>query len=551
MQTGDMTRRHVGWEADVNMSTVLLGSARSRNPRLVAPLTIAAGSRFLRRLLVGLDAVGLTLAWSTVLLLAPANPRAAVDSAVVTIVLVLGSLIVFDVVGLYLARVCHLRSVEYVRLARSLLIVGFVALGFVAGTGTFLAPREIVLGSFLALVLVSVLRSGYRSWLTGRRRAGSYLRSVLLVGAATECAQLAALLREQPEIGYRAIAVVGDERDARFNGLHDEWAGDLSEGLAVVAETGVTGAIVCGADLRSSDLNTIVQDLLHAGVHVQLSSGLHGVGVGRLRPSPLAYEPYFYVEPVTLAGWQLATKRAIDVVLSVALLALTAPLLGLTALGVKLQDRGPVLFKQLRVGRDGATFVLYKFRTMHDGAQDVLIDLIQLDARDGPLTKIPQDPRVTPLGRILRATSIDELPQLWNVLNGTMSLVGPRPALPDEVAKFDAELRAREAVPPGITGLWQVEGRDNPSFGAYRRFDLFYLENWSVSLDIVILLSTVEAVITRVFRGLLHLDQDIQLAPPEVRDPNRQEARRRDRRPSEAPSSVAVATEQKAMGARS
>ena len=135
------------------MSTVLLGSTRSRNPGPVAPLTIAAGSRFLRRLLVGLDAVGLTLAWSTVLLLAPANPRAAVDSAVVTIALVLGSLVVFEVLGLYRARVCHLRSVEYVRVGRSCLIVGLVGLGFVAGTGTFVAPREIVPVSYTHLTL--------------------------------------------------------------------------------------------------------------------------------------------------------------------------------------------------------------------------------------------------------------------------------------------------------------------------------------------------------------------------------------------------------------
>ncbi len=262
-------------------------------------------------------------------------------------------------------------------------------------------------------------------------------------------------------------------------------------------------------------------ELLHAGAHVQLSSGLHGVDVGRLRPSPLAHEPFFYVEPVTLAAWQLVTKRAIDIVLASVMLTLALPVLGLAALGIKLHDRGPVLFKQWRVGRDGAPFLFYKLRTMREGAEHETDDLLGLNVRDGPLTKFPHDPRVTTLGRILRATSIDELPQLWNVLNGTMSLVGPRPALPDEVAHFDVELRARESVRPGITGLWQVEGRDNPSFAAYRRFDLFYLENWSVTLDLMILLATVESVIARLFRGLRHLDEDIPLAPPEVPDPAR------------------------------
>jgi lipopolysaccharide/colanic/teichoic acid biosynthesis glycosyltransferase len=233
----------------------------------------------------------------------------------------------------------------------------------------------------------------------------------------------------------------------------------------------------------------------------------------------LAYEPLFYVEQVTLASWQLRVKRAIDFSLSLLILAMTAPVLAFAALGIKLQDRGPVLFKQIRVGRNGAPFVLYKLRTMRQNAEREMVDLLALNVRKGPLTKLSHDPRVTVLGRVLRATSIDELPQLWNVLNGTMSLVGPRPALPDEVAHFDAELRARESVWPGITGLWQVEGRDNPSFAAYRRFDLFYLQNWSVALDLMILLGTVESVIVRVFRSLLHRGEEISLAPAEVQDP--------------------------------
>jgi lipopolysaccharide/colanic/teichoic acid biosynthesis glycosyltransferase len=201
------------------------------------------------------------------------------------------------------------------------------------------------------------------------------------------------------------------------------------------------------------------------------------------------------------------------------MLILMLPLLALAALGIKLQDLGPVMFKQCRVGRNGAPFVLYKLRTMREGAEGEMADLLDLNARDGPLTKFSHDPRVTVFGRVLRATSIDELPQLWNVLNGTMSLVGPRPALADEVAHFDVELRARESVRPGITGLWQVEGRDNPSFAAYRRFDLFYLQNWSVALDLMILLGTAESVVTRILRAALHLGGEIQVAPPLVTNP--------------------------------
>jgi lipopolysaccharide/colanic/teichoic acid biosynthesis glycosyltransferase len=279
-------------------------------------------------------------------------------------------------------------------------------------------------------------------------------------------------------------------------------------------------------DIRASEVNRAVQDLLDARAHVQLSSGLHGVAVGRLRPAPLAHEALFYVEPVKLASWKLATKRGIDLVIASLLLVLTSPFLALAAIGIKLQDGGSVLFRQQRIGRNGAAFTLYKLRTMHEGAEHDMGRLIDLNARDGPLVKIPNDPRATRFGRMLRATSIDELPQLWNVLNGTMSLVGPRPALPDEVVHFDSELRAREAVLPGITGLWQVEGRDNPSFAAYRRFDLFYLQNWSVALDLMILLGTVESVVTRIFRSFFRRGDEIALAPPAVKDPAAQARRR-------------------------
>ncbi len=206
---------------------------------------------------------------------------------------------------------------------------------------------------------------------------------------------------------------------------------------------------------------------------------------------------------------------------------MTSPLLALAALGIKLQDHGPVLFKQTRIGRHGAAFTLYKLRTMHEGAEHQTGRVIDLNARDGPLVKIPNDPRTTLVGRVLRTASIDELPQLWNVINGTMSLVGPRPALPDEVVHFDSELRAREAVLPGITGLWQVEGRDNPSFAAYRRFDLFYLQNWTVTLDVMILLGTVESVVTRALRSVLRRGDEIALAPPAVKDPAAQARRPR------------------------
>jgi lipopolysaccharide/colanic/teichoic acid biosynthesis glycosyltransferase len=169
---------------------------------------------------------------------------------------------------------------------------------------------------------------------------------------------------------------------------------------------------------------------------------------------------------------------------------------------VKLQDGGPVFFKQVRVGRGGETFKVYKFRTMVVDAEARLAELLEQNVRTGPLFKMERDPRITRVGRFLRSSSFDELPQLLNVLKGEMSLVGPRPALPREVESFDDELMTRTKALPGITGLWQVEARDNPSFSAYRRLDLFYVHNWSLSLDLIILLATAEQVVAKLIDAL-------------------------------------------------
>jgi exopolysaccharide biosynthesis polyprenyl glycosylphosphotransferase len=479
---------------------------------------MSRGSSFLRYLLIGLDAVALTAAWIISAAFVPTSGRSVATDVLEAVAFVAGGLVIFGAMGLYRARVCNLRTVEYAHLARGCVVVGLLALAATAISRN-MSSGQIAAGAAIAFAFAIVLRSGYRAWLSNQRLVGRYLRSVLLVGTGTECSELVALLTQHPELGYQAVGVVGDWADAQTHGLNASWHGDLDDATAALIETGATGVIICAGDFRSPRITQIVQELLRAGAHVQMSSGLQGVDVGRLRPSPLAHEPFFYVEHVTLASWQLVAKRTIDFTLAWTMLLLALPVLGLAALGIKLQDPGPVFFKQFRIGRYGAPFVVYKLRTMRQGAETETVESLGANMRDGPLTKIKSDPRVTVFGRILRATSIDEIPQLWNVLNGTMSLVGPRPALPNEVAQFDTELRARESVRPGITGLWQVEGRDNPSFAAYRRFDLFYLQNWSVTLDLMILLGTVESVIARAFRALARLDDDIQLAPPMVGDP--------------------------------
>jgi exopolysaccharide biosynthesis polyprenyl glycosylphosphotransferase len=537
--------------ASVQGSRVVL---RDEEPRTQCStsLSMERGSRFLRYLLVGLDGVALMVSWIVATVVIPRSSGSVGVSAVAGAVFVAGGLVVFGGLGLYRARVCSLRAVECEHVAKGCIVIGLGGIVIQLTVTHRVRTTEIVLASVIALVFVLVLRSGYRTWVTNQRRDGRYLRSVVLVGTGSEGATIAQLLKDHPELGYKIVGVLGDQVDAERHGFNGSWRGELEDGLAVlVGEKGV-GAIVCAGDLRSTQLNKTVQTLLKAGVRVQMSSGLQGVDVGRLRPSPLAHEPFFYIEHVVLASWQLAAKRAIDIAIAAPMLIMALPVVAAAALGIKLQDPGPVFFKQSRIGRDGAPFTLFKLRTMRQGAETEPADLLGLNVRDGPLTKFSRDPRVTVLGRILRATSIDELPQLWNVLQGTMSLVGPRPALADEVARFDVELRERHSVRPGITGLWQVEGRDSPSFAVYRRFDIFYVQNWSVTLDLMILLGTVEAVIARALRALPRLDEDLQLSPvleaPEPPEPvvarlvpiaGKKESVRRSRSDARAQDSIA------------
>lgn len=213
-------------------------------------------------------------------------------------------------------------------------------------------------------------------------------------------------------------------------------------------------------------------------------------------PAPAEEAQSVVVPQLTLSGGWATAKRLIDVIGAVVGLTLLAPLALLLAVLIMLDSPGPALFGQERIGKDGRTFRMLKFRTMVRDAPRLLVDLRAQNEADGPLFKISRDPRVTRVGRALRRASLDELPQLWNVLRGEMSLVGPRPALPDEVAGWTPELHLRLRVKPGLTGMWQVNGRSSVSFDEYARLDLHYVNNWSMGTDLAILAKTLPAVLS-------------------------------------------------------
>jgi exopolysaccharide biosynthesis polyprenyl glycosylphosphotransferase len=318
-----------------------------------------------------------------------------------------------------------------------------------------------------------------------------------LAGTGDEAAALASMIADQPELGYRIVALIGDA-----DNLHPALVGlaPVLDPRTKVAEqvrmAGAAGVLVATTDVDLDTVNRLSRTLPDAGIHVELSSSLKDIDAARLSIRPLGRFPVVYVEPVHRTGWRTGAKRSFDVSLAAVALVVTAPLWLVIAAALKLTSRGPVLFKQERVGRRGRRFQVYKFRTMVVDAEQLLVDLARVNEADGPLFKLRRDPRVTQVGRVLRKLSLDELPQLLNVVKGEMSLVGPRPALPREVTQWGPELFDRLRVQPGITGMWQVNGRSNSSFAEYQRWDLYYVDNWSIWRDLAILAKTVPVVLS-------------------------------------------------------
>jgi exopolysaccharide biosynthesis polyprenyl glycosylphosphotransferase len=351
--------------------------------------------------------------------------------------------------------------------------------------------------------LLIVLRWRFRRWLKSKRAGGHFLRTVVLVGANEDATAMRQMLSDEPELGYRVGGVVGKQTQmGSWQGIPHRSA--LSELPQLAREIGAEGVIVVGSAVTAAESAAAVQNSLACGLHVQFWPGLAGVLSSRIRTTPVSGLPMLYVQAHRPPAWHIAAKRAIDIVTAAILLPLFSPVLLLVAICIRLEDGGPVLYRHVVIGRYGVQTAVLKFRTMVPNAAQMQDRIADMNEREGgPLFKASNDPRVTRIGSVLRDTSIDELPQLWDVLTGRMSLVGPRFAMPKEAAQFDEELQRRTVMRPGITGLWQTEARDNPSFSAYRRLDLLYIDNWSLGLDLAIIANTAHAVTARAVSALL------------------------------------------------
>ncbi len=346
------------------------------------------------------------------------------------------------------------------------------------------------LGGLLARMLL-------RRWLHRRQRAGLDLRDTVVVGPLSHVEQLADQLADEPHAGMRVVGVCVPEHeaeDARRAGL--VVLGDTGDVRDVVLRHGAAVVAVTSGQ-PPHYLRQLAWSLEGMGTQLVVSPGLVEVAGPRLHIRPFIGLPLLAIEQPHFSGWRVSAKRVSDVVLASLGMLVAGPVMLVLAAAVKLGDGGPVFFSQTRVGLNGRTFTMYKFRSMHVDAEARLAELVAANEGAGPLFKMADDPRITKVGKFLRRTSLDELPQLFNVLNGTMSLVGPRPPLPSEVAEYQVPVRRRLLVVPGLTGLWQVSGRSSLSWDESVRLDLRYVENWTFALDLLILWRTAWAVLAR------------------------------------------------------
>ncbi len=367
----------------------------------------------------------------------------------------------------------------------------------------------------LGLTMLLAERELMRQWIVRCRHQGRYLVPAIVIGHNDEAHAVASKLRSDSALGYLVMSVVGDvAASPTVNAVQGPTTGtdlvvdadggsnatpDLTVNRVIEAvhSHGATSVVIATTSIDLETTNRLTRILAEAGVDVELTSSLRDISPRRMTLRPLGPFAVVSIDRVNRHGWRMVAKRAFDLGLAVGGLIALSPVMLATAAAVKLDSRGPVLFRQIRVGKDGRPFLIYKFRSMVAEAELILPELEALNAREGPLFKIPDDPRTTRVGRFIRRTSIDELPQLWNVVNSTMSIVGPRPALPSEAEQWPEALKQRLRVKPGITGYWQVSGRDSDSFELYSRLDLYYVDNWSLITDVAIVLKTLPTLVSR------------------------------------------------------
>lgn len=414
----------------------------------------------------------------------------------VSIVIVVGWLFALQLFGTRDHKIIGTGAVEYKRVSNATLAF-FGAFAIVAFAIQAQIGRAYLLIALpLGLVLLLLNRWLWRKWLVSRRRRGRLLNHAILVGDRVSALHVAQQIQRDAGSGFEIVGAVtehGSTGRALTDGVHV--LGDWHHVLEHVDRSRADTVIITGNHtLTPRELRELGWGLEERRASLIVAPALTDVAGPRIHSTPVAGLPLIHVDYPEFTGVRFALKRTTDVLLSGTALIVLSPLFLTIGAIVRSTSPGPAFFRQERIGLHGRPFRMVKFRTMVQDAEDQLPTLLDASEGNGVLFKMKSDPRITPVGRTLRRWSLDELPQLWNVLKGDMSLVGPRPPLAHEVAAYEKWVHRRLLVTPGITGLWQVSGRSDLSWDDSVRLDLYYVENWSLTTDLSILWRTVRAV---------------------------------------------------------
>jgi exopolysaccharide biosynthesis polyprenyl glycosylphosphotransferase len=377
-------------------------------------------------------------------------------------------------------------------LAVSLGLTGLVTLSFWSQAS--FSRSWLAVSWALALIVALATRRVWHYWIGRARSKGRLSFSTLIVGTNEEASHLADVM-SRPAFGFQAIGMV-TTTSAPASSSQLPVMGSVGDLRELIRETGAECVFVASSAMSPEEMGHVAKAVRLEGVEVRITATMPEVLASRLTVQPLGGLTALSLRPVRLTGTQVIAKRAFDLTMAGLGTLLLSPIFLAIAAAIKITSPGPVFFRQRRVGHRGRPFTILKFRTMQVGAEQLIDELRERHGVENLMFKLKDDPRVTAVGRFLRKLSMDELPQLINVVKGDMSLVGPRPPLPEEVTRYADWQFDRLEVPPGITGLWQVSGRSELSFDDCVRLDLFYIENWSIAYDLYIVAKTLPALIS-------------------------------------------------------
>lgn len=319
-------------------------------------------------------------------------------------------------------------------------------------------------------------------------------RNIVIIGSGSRAHQMGELIARYSDWGLQILGYVNMGTE-EFSPSRDDVLGSIADLDRITNENVIDEFIYVGERTSLEGLDKILELCQEQGIRLRVAANFFPVKVAKLSMEFLENVPIITFSSNPDYVFSLLLKRALDIIIASAGLILLMPVFVVVGLLVKCTSKGPMIYRQVRCGLFGRKFTLYKFRSMYDGADDILWEIKHLNEMNGPTFKMRNDPRVTGIGRFLRKSSIDEWPQLWNVLRGDMSLVGPRAPLPDEVKEYLRWQRRRLSVKPGMTCLWQISGRSEIDFHEWMKLDLHYIDNWSFALDLKILLYTLPAVL--------------------------------------------------------